>query len=1014
MQKADYSYYVDWNNDGDFTDSNEDISSYVLTAEWSCGCESPQPGQTAAGYCRLVLDNSTGIFSSFNDSSPITGSILPGRRVKISMTIGGGSAVQMWGGYLESVLPTVGAVVTVSTAELVAYGAISKLPNSRVNIAMSENITTSAAMALILTDIGIAAGDRRLDTGQSTLSRWWARDADALTLLRELEAAELGLLREDKDGKLAFEARNHRASAPHTTVQATYGAGTLNLWNLQQEDPQRGIYNYVATNIRTFNKSDDVVLAIVSDVRNGLGGTPISVAGSGGTFTVWISFPMPGTPTDYLAVSDWTTVDYEANSAADLTGSDITTDVSAVKTEYGDKLKIVFTNANASTAYLVVLRAHGVAVVESDPIPYVDEDTTSQGKYRKLAFPNPSRWLTSQAAAVGYCDDVLAFYKDPRPRVRFDLKANYDATHLLEAQTRDVSDRIHLTAGTDFGLYLDDDFFIESVRHRVDQGRVHTVSYVASAVTTHTWGVSAPTYMPKVAPQIGSPTEIYTNSIPNGLQIIFGGFARKYNALIYEGEFRAKFMAAGSYDPADQSITVDLRTTGEGGTFAHNGTTQYIVTGLTADWSGCQYDLTSGSQGRWFFAFRLKSRAWRTGWSTWSDGNPTPQYVRDFCDTDEFGVTGPPADWTLTLEAAPQGHAVIVTASRPATNGGRIWGVVFQIKDASTGSWRAIDADTGAADTVYDGSAINHTISLNNTRLTRNSGTGFGTAAVGDLILMDVRGGSFDDFYCQWGTVKAIGSNYIDVQGRFRTAATNNIRIRIVKAPWAWTTEGYLGAQPNAGMDSQWYVVWPNRGDVSSYAFRSEPINIPTSIDLSDIQARVWFDNGYSRSDDDTYSASIPENATTAGYRIHIPDASPIAIDAALSDTMPRKIYFVQLTAAIGNTRELSNMANAKDCQPIAVLFRQDSVGGRSVTLDDKYVLCSNVPDFNLTTGTAYAQDLAGFVYDAIQDAFLVTCLVKNFNTGVGPSASPSASQSPSSSISPSASASASSSASAS
>ncbi len=116
----------------------------------------------------------------------------------------------------------------------------------------------------------------------------------------------------------------------------------------------------------------------------------------------------------------------------------------------------------------------------------------------------------------------------------------------------------------------------------------------------------------------------------------------------------------------------------------------------------------------------------------------------------------------------------------------------------------------------------------------------------------------------------------------------------------------------------------------------------------------------------------------TTGLRINIADASPIVIDASLSETLPRKIFFVQLTAGVGATRELSNFLNLVDMQVVAVLFRQSSAGNNAVTLDSKFRLCENVPDFNLTL-TAYAQCLAGFIYDANEDAILVAALDKNF-----------------------------------
>jgi hypothetical protein len=95
MITATYGYYVDWKGDGDFSDSNENISAFVLEASW-------EYGRSKAGSCRMSLDNSDSRFSPFNVSSPIHGQMLPGRRVRITMRIGNDSEVTMWQGYLES------------------------------------------------------------------------------------------------------------------------------------------------------------------------------------------------------------------------------------------------------------------------------------------------------------------------------------------------------------------------------------------------------------------------------------------------------------------------------------------------------------------------------------------------------------------------------------------------------------------------------------------------------------------------------------------------------------------------------------------------------------------------------------------------------------------------------------------------------------------------------------------------------------------------------------------------
>ena len=171
---ADYKFYVDWNNDGDFSDSTEDITSYVLQAEWTTGY-GPPPERIAAGSCRLKLNNGTSVFSSFNTTSPIYGYTYPGRKVKITMAPEGGSHVTQWFGYLETLEPNVGDTKESNTAILTAYGIFAQLNNAVVDMSLQENITTGDAVDTLLDLVDYPAdseGFRDIDTGQTTLLKW--------------------------------------------------------------------------------------------------------------------------------------------------------------------------------------------------------------------------------------------------------------------------------------------------------------------------------------------------------------------------------------------------------------------------------------------------------------------------------------------------------------------------------------------------------------------------------------------------------------------------------------------------------------------------------------------------------------------------------------------------------------------------------------------------------------------------------------------------------------------------
>ncbi len=491
---------------------------------------------------------------------------------------------------------------------------------------------------------------------------------------------------------------------------------------------------------------------------------------------------------------------------------------------------------------------------------------------------------------------------------------------------------------------------------------------------------------------LGYPDIMHAYSLVDGMHLRFGGVAEKHNDTIYLGEFRALYVPAGGN--ADANGYVDLRTPDEGGTLVHNGTTAFVVTGLFADWSGCQYYFDSPAAGRWYFAFRLRNHA---GWSVWTDGNYYPDRVHDYCDTEDPDMLadGPAADWDLLITAAPGGaHAVVVTATRPIIHGKRIYGVVFQIKDVSDyPDFLDIDAGDEPAEIIYDGSTRAHTYDANSNVLTRTDGEDWlgeyfeFPLAVGDLVLFDVRNGSaggyaWDRQNCQWATIKSFTARQIIIQGKFNLFPTGedyltSFRVMVVKPLWKWIEGGYFG---ESGIFWREFFLGGKKGDTTTQAFVSDPIQVPADVPLTDIKAVVWFDNGYSRSNDDTFSPIYDGDPDVeSGYEINVPDDSVLSINAKLSDTQPRRVYFTQLLDSVGSTRVVGNPTGAKHRQPMAHILKQSASGGLGWTLGDKYRLPSDGSLFIRPSTRPNAQDYIGYWYDAYDDKFDVVSFVKNY-----------------------------------
>jgi hypothetical protein len=249
-----------------------------------------------------------------------------------------------------------------------------------------------------------------------------------------------------------------------------------------------------------------------------------------------------------------------------------------------------------------------------------------------------------------------------------------------------------------------------------------------------------------------------------------------------------------------------------------------------------------------------------------------------------------------------QERTAVVMATRPKINGNRIMSVAFQIRDASAGAWRNVDADSGAADTLYDGSEINHTFNPATGILRKESGDFVGAAASGGLLLIDVRQSSFDHRCTVWREIAPDQINGAEISGiqPFPAAFALNadgeltkLRIKIVRPPSIWNAiepaANNDGFQAEAGYRKRDFVYGGMVGDLDTDVFLSPPFAVPDGLEISDLEARAWFENIYSVSDDENHKAEILDaanltsipivfHATALGDGSNPPAAGPVAM----------------------------------------------------------------------------------------------------------------------------------------
>jgi hypothetical protein len=133
-----------------------------------------------AGKLSAVLINTGGKYSPSNTSSALTGSIVPGRSIKLqagsgsfpySFPLAFNDGVR-WQGKLDRIRPAPSSRGR-KTATLTAFGTLGYLNQFETQLASQTNRRTDQAVGDILDDVGwTSADDRDLDTGLTTISRY--------------------------------------------------------------------------------------------------------------------------------------------------------------------------------------------------------------------------------------------------------------------------------------------------------------------------------------------------------------------------------------------------------------------------------------------------------------------------------------------------------------------------------------------------------------------------------------------------------------------------------------------------------------------------------------------------------------------------------------------------------------------------------------------------------------------------------------------------------------------------
>ena len=501
MATATYRLQCDWNDNGVFTDTGEDINMARVrrVSCWRGRDQASQlTGRSIGGRFTAIVDNRSGDYNSFNTGSPIAGNMLPGKPMRLLATSASQADKVIWKGFLSRIRPRP-SLDKDNVAIFEGHGILTQINVHQMSLAMRSSELTDVTVGAILDEVGLLAADRVLAVGKTTLTRYWADRIFPVSALQQVEAAEAGFIWESKDGKINFNNRHGRLSGAALTSQATFSdsAGAARPYSdIEQLDPMDTLFNIFSSQVTLYTVQAIATLWTLGQVGTASVGIP-----PGGTFTWWATYPNPGTTTDgAVAVDAWTTpvatTDWTFNDTAGGGGTDITSSVAIAVTKFGNAMKMVFTNNHASSvAYVQTLKARGTGITAGDPITIREEDTASQTTYKtEREWPAATRFIPTTQEAYDWAKFHLSIYKDPIPTLLMTIVANRSENMLDEMINREIGDRITVVAQGNADLDINRDFFIEAITHEIPSDRMHKVTYLLSDAEQFSdwwvWGTS--------------------------------------------------------------------------------------------------------------------------------------------------------------------------------------------------------------------------------------------------------------------------------------------------------------------------------------------------------------------------------------------------------------------------------------------------------------------------------------------------------------------------------------------
>ncbi len=414
-----WQFLFDWDGDGSFAYDETEHVGPPFSIERGRDNEF---AEMMAGKCTFVLENESRRFDPWNAAGPLYGHILPGVGVRVLLTYGG-ITYPLFTGQLEDCRDTgeLGARVAMITA----YDGWRYLRDNECAIALQEDRRTDELIGLVLDAIGWPADMRSLQVGNDVWPYFYTPKRSAAAIINDLVASEYGLFYFDRMGRATFYNR--------ATMVTAATAGSLSggyKADIQTNQPWEAVYSAVQITCHPTVLADEGTIWQLT-------GTMLLEPGQ--TVELWADFAdsnmLPCAAKDVQAPAADT--DFTANTVADGSGADMTASMSVSMSAFSTSAKLRISNTHPTQAfYITMLKVRGRALTSYDLAIVEDDQTAPRKRVLSLDMPYQQSPLIVRDLACF----LLAFYRTPRPQVRWPLDM-----HLPDLVAYELGDRLTVT-----------------------------------------------------------------------------------------------------------------------------------------------------------------------------------------------------------------------------------------------------------------------------------------------------------------------------------------------------------------------------------------------------------------------------------------------------------------------------------------------------------------------------------------------------------------------------------------